>query len=651
MLYEMLTGRRAFDRGNPIETLAAILKDEPEPIGAANPRIPPPLAWIVERCLAKAPEGRYAATADLLHDLRAVGSRTPIPGPRKTTLASAARTAVAALALAGAGWMASSFMRAAPVDAPQWQRLTYEQGFVDSARFAGDGQTVVYSASWDNRPFAVFTTTTTSPESRALDLPPAGVLAVSRTGELAVSLDCVYVQASGVCAGTLARVPQLGGAPRELAGGIRSADWSPDGSLAVARLVSNLPRLSVEYPMGTQLSPDGLGHVRVSPDGTRVAWSAVQESNLQAVMLHDASGTRALSRGWTFISGLAWSPGGDAVFVSGVGPDVRDDAVIRVGMDGSQRAVVRGMRRMLVLDAGAGDRLLVAWTNSSTRMEWWGPGDPDRPRDLTWLGDSFLDAASVDGQRILFTVRAAGTMEWASQPDLYPVYVRTADQQPAVRIASGYGVALSPDGRWALTRTRPEEGLADLVLVPLGPGEPRTLDRGGLDTGSGNSIATFADSDRIVLRARVPGQPWRTYVQRIGGGPPVVVPHEPGFVDSPLAPDGDRFVAHRPDGSHWLASLSRADVARPLPIPSEQLPLAWSTDGRALVLWREEGSGGIVSRLDLTTDIETTMRRIEPASRAGFVGFRGMTASRGGAVVMGSETRMLGALYLITGAR
>ena len=75
VLYEMTTGRRAFQKETAPETLAAIIREEPEPIGSLNARVPAPLCWIVERCLAKDPEERYASTRDLARDLAAVRER------------------------------------------------------------------------------------------------------------------------------------------------------------------------------------------------------------------------------------------------------------------------------------------------------------------------------------------------------------------------------------------------------------------------------------------------------------------------------------------------------------------------------------------------------------------------------------------------
>jgi TolB-like protein/tetratricopeptide (TPR) repeat protein/predicted Ser/Thr protein kinase len=72
VLYEMLSARRAFFRPTPVATLGAILHDEPEPLAHAVPGVPAELAWIVERCLAKDPERRYAGTRDLVRDLERV---------------------------------------------------------------------------------------------------------------------------------------------------------------------------------------------------------------------------------------------------------------------------------------------------------------------------------------------------------------------------------------------------------------------------------------------------------------------------------------------------------------------------------------------------------------------------------------------------
>ncbi len=75
VLYEMVTGSPAFRKKTYAETMAAILRDEPERLGFEMLQAPPPFLWILERCLAKNPKERYASTHDLARDLAAVRDR------------------------------------------------------------------------------------------------------------------------------------------------------------------------------------------------------------------------------------------------------------------------------------------------------------------------------------------------------------------------------------------------------------------------------------------------------------------------------------------------------------------------------------------------------------------------------------------------
>ena len=75
LLYEMASGKHPFQKNAFTETLVAIIHEEPKPISLLNPEIPPPLSWVIERCLAKAPENRYFSTRDLVRDLMAIRDR------------------------------------------------------------------------------------------------------------------------------------------------------------------------------------------------------------------------------------------------------------------------------------------------------------------------------------------------------------------------------------------------------------------------------------------------------------------------------------------------------------------------------------------------------------------------------------------------
>ncbi len=75
LLYEMATGRHPFQKQTQAQTLLAIVQEEPKPISSLNPEVPPPLCWVIERCLAKEPENRYFSTRDLVRDLTAIRDR------------------------------------------------------------------------------------------------------------------------------------------------------------------------------------------------------------------------------------------------------------------------------------------------------------------------------------------------------------------------------------------------------------------------------------------------------------------------------------------------------------------------------------------------------------------------------------------------
>ncbi len=109
LLYEMIAGRPPFSRETPVQTLNAIIEDEPEPLDRANPKTPVFLRWIVERCLEKDPIRRYAATGDLARDLATLRDRSgeaglfgaQVTAPRRGRWRIAAGIVAAGLAAAG----------------------------------------------------------------------------------------------------------------------------------------------------------------------------------------------------------------------------------------------------------------------------------------------------------------------------------------------------------------------------------------------------------------------------------------------------------------------------------------------------------------------------------------------------------------------
>src|SRR5262249_26488575 len=330
ILYEMATGRRAFERNTSAETLTAIIREEPVPPAQVNASVPAPVRWILERCLAKDPEERYASTRDLACDLRSLRDHLseasvamsgeiapvrPAPAKKKSGLVRAALTALVAAAALSAGMLIEK--RVAGFTPPSYQQITFGSGTIRSARFAPDGQTLVYSASWDGNPLKLYLKHPSSPDSLPLQLPSANLLGISPSGEMAIALDCRSPH-PGICAGTLAKAALTGGSPRDVAEGIQDSDWSADGSsMVIVRDVGGKAR--IEYPMGKVLY-ETTGHVsyaRLSPKGDRIAFldHPFPLDDAGTVAMIDLSGKKTTLTGkWASEHGLAWAPSGNEVW-------------------------------------------------------------------------------------------------------------------------------------------------------------------------------------------------------------------------------------------------------------------------------------------------------------------------------------------------
>jgi len=167
------------------------------------------------------------------------GSKTVV----SRTVFASSLLAVAASLLAG-----KLLSSKPPPPPPIYRQLTFRRGSIRSARFAPDGQTILYSAAWQGNPTDVFTARPEAPESRSMGLSHTQLMSVSSLAELAVLLDSKAI-GTWVNMGTLARAPFAGGAPRDVLEEVQWADWAPDGSsLAVVRDFGGKNQL--EYPIG-----------------------------------------------------------------------------------------------------------------------------------------------------------------------------------------------------------------------------------------------------------------------------------------------------------------------------------------------------------------------------------------------------------------
>src|SRR5580700_2287005 len=255
ILYEMISGKRAFHRDTAADTMSAILKEDPPDFAETNRNVSPALERIVQHCLEKNPESRFHSASDIAFDLEhlsGISSTTtravPISGapPRGKLIATLAGGIALALAMLGVGWWLGRGNGPAPL--AEYKQITFRTGSIGNARFTPDGA-VVYSASWDGGENQLYMSRTDDPGARELAIKDAELLSISKSGELAIRLKTEY-HGGYARSGTMARVPLSGGTPREVLENVQDADWAADGvSLAVVRYVPKNNHWRLEYPI------------------------------------------------------------------------------------------------------------------------------------------------------------------------------------------------------------------------------------------------------------------------------------------------------------------------------------------------------------------------------------------------------------------
>ena len=477
ILYEMLSGKRAFHGDTPADTMSAILKEDPPELNETNRNVSPALERIVQHCLEKKPEGRFHSASDIAFDLEHLsgisGSTSKIApavatGPRNNLLTGIAGGVALALIMLGLGWWLGKGSGGAPL--AQYQQISFRTGSIGNARFTPDGS-IIYSASWEGGENQLYMSRTDDPGSRELGLKDAELLSISKNGELAVRLNTV-VFAGYARAGTLARVPLSGGTPREVLDNVQDEDWAADGeSMAIVRYVPENNHWRLEYPIGKVLF-DGINwisHPKISPDGKWVAFADHEnpggdDEGSVAVISSDGKGTeKKLSSGWETIEGILWSPAADEIwFTSAVAGSATNPSAVT--LSGKQRTITNVPGGMWLEDIRNGTALMITH-QERIGIRGVAPGAKEE-RELGWFGWSIVRDISRDGRKIVFEEEGNG-----GGPN-YTVFVRDTDGSPPARVGEGLGLAISPDAKWVITK--PPKG-GPLNLVPTGAGESRQL--------------------------------------------------------------------------------------------------------------------------------------------------------------------------------
>jgi Tol biopolymer transport system component len=653
VVYEMLSGKRAFPGATVVESAYAILHDEPEPLPA---EVPPGVAQLVLHCLEKEPARRLQSASDLAFALGMLRSPTGSTGPvlqpsrvlpRRAVWFTGAAAVAFAILLVGlaVGLVVGRRRPPAAQPFPHIEQVTFRLGTFGGARFLPDGR-VAFSAAFENRPEEVFVQPPGSISAHALGLPDVRLLGASRIGDLGILLhprSSVHYSLRG----TLARVPSVGGVPRELLEDTEYADWSPAGELAAVR-VSGASR-TLESPPGKVLfrTNGWISHPRFSFRGERIAFlhHPVFGDDMGEVVVADLQGqTRTLSRRWPTTSGVAWSPDDSEVWFAG-GPGPRN-VLAAVSLEGRAREIYRSLSAIRLEDVSRDGQVLL--TNQVERSELVYAADRASSQILlSWSDWNFVAALSSDG-KVLFSVAVAAPTGETLNPAF--AMLRTTDGAPSQMLGEGYALDLSPDGRWALVVSTDQ---TRLTALPTGAGQPRPIATHGLEI---SWVRWMPDGKGLLVVGRTPPESdFRLYRLAGDGSKPVRVTGAPlgavitGSEGPHVSQDGRWAAALDSNGRPIIVSLRDGAI---LPIPSvfaETSPRGWAPDGS---LWLSEGGDRAPARVRLLrVDIHTGKvleeRSIGPTDLRGATSISSLALTPDGRNVAFSYSYSVGYLHIV----
>ena len=645
ILYEMLTGRRAFRGETDVDTMTAVLREEPAAANLDQASIPPAYQDVVKHCLEKDPENRFQSAKDLTFALQTVTGSSPVklaPFRKPRPASSNALPWAIAAVLAAATILLAITHRTAEAP-PSYRRLTFEAGTVYSARFAADGQSVVYGAAWDNKPVRLFTTVGQSNLSQPLAFTDANLLAISRSNELALVLRGTHSGQLETLNGMLADAPLAGGSPREVLQDVRWADWDASGKLAVVHYAEGHARL--EYPIGNVLYESGgwISNIRFSPKGDGIAfmdhpglWD--NRGTVRHVDLHGH--VQTLTEEWASESGLAWRPDGKEIWFSAIekGNSLK---LMAVDVSGKLRTLLDLPIAITLQDIAADGRVLISLNSKRLALAYSTLGERDSV-DLSWHDWNSARDISADGKMVLFddASEAAGPA--------YAVVVRNVDGTLPVRLGDGSAGGMSPDGKWAISISTTQS--PQITLLPIGPGQPRTINVTGL-AHIHNGLARFLpDGQYIAAVGDETGHAARCYLIDLSGKARPATPE--GVLCGPLSPDSQFIVGVAPDRSIALYSLVGGGAPRFIPhISGNFAAQQWSEDGLSLFGYHSGEFPAKVYRVDIKSGTETAVQELRPGVPSGVVLIAPIVVSRDGKRFAYSYNQTLSALYLVSGLR
>ena len=633
VLHEMLTGRRAFQRGTAAETMTAILREDPPELTLASGHVSPALDRIVRRCLEKEPEERFGSAHDLAFALEAVsgssaeGAALPAVARAGPRLARWATLLAVAAAGVGAGLALSRLLPAPPEAGPVAIRPLTWSGKDGQAAVSPDGRLLAFTSARDGRS-RVWLKQLGSGAEAALTAGPDGAPRFSPDGS-----QLLFVRGRDGEAGTdVLRVPIVGGEPRRVLPLGIEADWLPDGRSLVAtapladapgppaRLLlagaeGGAPKEVARFPERLLFTP------RVSPDGRTVAVVSYPSTGntgrrFELVDLHGGD-SRALEPppGLGGLSNVAWlRGGGEVLYVRGLLARAGSSVLQRQGVGaGEARTLLWLPFESYCVDRLPGGRLVldsISTRQNLLEVPLGAAGGPPRWLTRGTCADR-QPAFSPDGERVVFSSDRSGNL------DIWEVSVRTGAVRRLTEDASDdWDPGFTPDGRllWSSGRS----GHLEVWFAEADGSSPRRV----TDDGQDAENPTATPDGWVVYSSGHEKKAGIWKVRLDGSGATRLVAGASGVPD--VSPDG-RFAAFpgRRLQSTEVCVVRVADgTLLPFSIPLERVRYTelylgrarWTRGGRAIayVGQDEKGVNGVfVQDFDPgKSDTSATRRRL-----------------------------------------
>ena len=519
VIYELVTGKLPFEGETTSDVIAALIKDEPEPMRTTVPDLPVEFEEVVSKALVKDRGLRFQTIAEFLAALQGLKDKiksgalvhsnddslnahtistrtaTDPQAKQQTERMSLSKgwtltIALGLIVVVGVVTVLSFRRRSQSVkNSPSVKekieatsrQLTNRDGFISAARFVPDGKRLVYSAGFDGKPLELFYNDGETAEARPAGIESASLKSVSRSGKMAVLVNFELNWSDGYN-GTLRILPADGGQPDTPdIGGVDDAAFAPDGSFAVLGRSLNGEQ-QLEYPAGTVLykSTGWMSYPRFSPKGDKIAFfehPLGDYSGSLAVFDLASKQTTYLLTDWQALKGLAWNPKTNDIWFGG-SKENKTARINSVSLSGQVQEKVYWLptQNSRVEDISDDGRILInrGISNHTTVIMLSGKS---LPKDVDTRGAWSTSAdISVDGKTLLF-------YQWGYESsdgsDVSGVYLQRLDGSGPVKVGPGKALALSPDGKWALA-LQPSKPQPQLILLSTSLGQPKTLSNAGM---------------------------------------------------------------------------------------------------------------------------------------------------------------------------